>query len=150
VIRPIKNMTAGAHRPVFTASGMHHSSGGKIKGNRTMTQEMTKHSAEVENIQVAAQADSGFEKILKFKKGDFLVGEEKIPLGTEYVAHAKAWAKCWIKFADGEVAERKVYRVALGEQPPEREDLDDMDESSWEGPRWPAGRSLGFPVSAAV
>jgi hypothetical protein len=134
-------LTRGIHA-VFAASGM-HSLGGKSQGNRTMSQElkiigtktmsqeMMKHSAEVENIHVAAQADSGFEKILKFKKGEYFVGDEEIPPGTQYIAHAKAWTKCWIKFVDSEVAERKTYRVALGEKPPEREDLDDQDQSKW-------------------
>jgi hypothetical protein len=117
---------------VCAASGMHHSSsGGKSQGTKAMSQDMIKQNAEVENIQTAAQADSGFEKIAKFKKGHFSVDEEEIPLGTEYIAHARAWAKCWIKFVDGEVKERKMYRVALGEKPPEREELGDQDESNW-------------------
>jgi hypothetical protein len=99
-----------------------------------MTQEskdLTTHDTEVENIQIAAQEDAGFEKILKFKKGDFFIGDENIPLGTEYVAHVRAWGKCWIKFVDSEMADRKMYRVALGEKPPEREELDDHDQDNW-------------------
>jgi hypothetical protein len=41
------------------------------------------------------------------------------------------WIKCWIKFVDRKVADRKMYRVALGEKPPEREDLDDLDKDNW-------------------
>jgi hypothetical protein len=88
-------------------------------------------STEIENILGAAQEDAGFEKLLKFRKGQYFIGEELVPLGTEYIAHAKAWVKCWIKFVDGKVAERKVYRVALGERPPEREDLDDLEKDNW-------------------
>jgi hypothetical protein len=83
------------------------------------------------NIESAAREDANFEKILKFKKGEYSIQEDKVPLGTEYLAHAAAWTKCWIKFADGKVADRKVYRVALGEKPPEREDLDDLDQNEW-------------------
>ena len=86
---------------------------------------------EVENILGAAQEDAGFEKLLKFRKGDFFIGEELVPLGTKYIAHAIGWTKCWIKFVEDEVAERKTYRVALGEQPPEREDLDDLEKDNW-------------------
>ena len=86
---------------------------------------------EAENILGAAREDAGFEKLLKFKKGEYLIGEELVPLGTEYVAHAVGWTKCWIKFVDGEVVERKTYRVAYGERPPEREDLDDLDRDKW-------------------
>src|SRR5262249_41214056 len=60
-------------------------------------------------------------------KGLYSIDDEPVALGTEYLAHTTAWTKCWIKFADGEVTERKMYRVALGETPPEREDLDDLD-----------------------
>src|SRR5215469_15701523 len=83
------------------------------------------------NIERAAREDANFEKILKFKKGEFSIQEEPIPLGTEYLAHTAAWTKCWIKFADRKVEDRKVYRVALGEKPPEREDLDDLDQDEW-------------------
>jgi hypothetical protein len=90
-----------------------------------------RQSSEVENLRTAAQGDTGFGKILKFKKGEYFIGEEEIPLGTEYLAHPVGWIKCWIKFVDRKVAERKMYRVALGERPPEREDLDDLDKGKW-------------------
>jgi hypothetical protein len=86
---------------------------------------------EIDNILGAAKEDAGFEKLIKFRKGDFSIGEEAVPLGTEYIAHAIGWTKCWIKFVEGEVVERKVYRVALGERPPEREDLDDLNKDNW-------------------
>lgn len=86
---------------------------------------------EAENILNAAQKDAGFEKLLKFRKGDYFSDEQLVPLGTKYIAHVIGWTKCWIKFVDGEVADRKVYRIALGEQPPEREDLDDLDQDNW-------------------
>jgi hypothetical protein len=118
-------------RVVFAASGT-HSLGGTTQGNKAMTtQEITTHDSEVENIRTAAQADAGFEKLLKFKKGEYFIGEVSVPLGTKYVAHAVGWTKCWIKFVDGEVAERKTYRVALGEKPPERDELDDNNEADW-------------------
>lgn len=93
--------------------------------------ELTTHSTELENIQNAAREDAGFEKILKFKKGNYVIGDEDVALGTEYIAHTIAWTKCWIKFTDGEVAERKAYRVAKGEIPPERDELDDLDQDKW-------------------
>jgi hypothetical protein len=92
---------------------------------------ITTHNTEIENIHTAAQEDAGFEKMLKFKKGEYFIGEEEIPLGTEYLAHAAAWVKCWIKFIDGEPVDRKPYRVALGEKPPVRENLDARDEDEW-------------------
>jgi hypothetical protein len=43
---------------------------------------------EIDNILGAAQEDAGFAKLLKFKKGEYFIGEELVPLGTEYIAHA--------------------------------------------------------------
>lgn len=101
-----------------------------------MTQEnksLTTRDTEIENISTAAREDGGFEKLLKFVKGDFLIGDEKIALGTEFIAHVPAWMKTWIEFRDGKPVDgsRKVYRVALGEQPPEREELGDLDPKNW-------------------
>jgi len=88
------------------------------------------NTQEAENILGAAQEEAGFEKFLKFKKGDFFIGDELVPLGTKYIAHVIGWTRCWIKFVDDEVVERKTYRVALGERPPEREDLDDLKKDN--------------------
>jgi hypothetical protein len=87
-----------------------------------------------ENILAAAQEDAGLEKILKFDKGRYLIGEELVPLGSEFLAHCEAWVKQWIKYFDHRVVVQKLYRVDLGERPPEREELDDLDPS-----RWPPG-----------
>jgi hypothetical protein len=92
---------------------------------------LTARNTELENIHAAAEEDAGFEKMLKFKKGEYFIGEEEIPLGTEYLAHAVGWTKSWIKFADSEVTERKLFRVAKGEKPPVREDLDCRNEDEW-------------------
>ena len=86
---------------------------------------------DTENVLIAAQEDAGFDKILKFKKGDYFIGEQKVPLLTEYLAHPEAWTKCWTKFEDNKVVDRRFYRVARGEKPSEREDLDERDESTW-------------------
>jgi hypothetical protein len=101
------------------------------KDANTQTTALITRNAEIENIHTAAQDDAGFEKILKFKKGEYFIGEDLIPLGTEFLAHTVGWTKSWIKFVDGEVAERKAYRVALGKKPPVREDLDARNEDEW-------------------
>jgi hypothetical protein len=88
------------------------------------------------NILTAAQEEAGFDKLLKFRKGDYAIGKEAVPLGTEYLAHAAAWTKTWLKFVDGKIADRKIYRVARGERPPEREELDDWPNGE-NGKWWP-------------
>jgi hypothetical protein len=98
---------------------------------KNQTGDLLVGGTEAENILGAAKEDSGFEALLKFKKGEYFIGDDEVLLGTEYIAHAIAWTKCWIKFVDGDVVERHVYRVAKNERPPEREDLDDLDKDNW-------------------
>jgi hypothetical protein len=107
-----------------------------MKTNNTNTQEMLPAIAEAEAIHNAAAEDAGFERMLKFKKGVYFVGEEEVPLGTRYLAHATAWTKAWIKFADDKVVDRKHYRVARGERPADRNDLDDLDKAFTEDDPW--------------
>lgn len=82
---------------------------------------------EAANIGNAASEDAGFEKLLKFKKGIYLCDNEVVEIGTQFTAHCVGWTKCWIKFIDGGVVDRKMYRVADGVRPPEREQLDSLD-----------------------
>ena len=86
---------------------------------------------EDENILDAAKQEARFDRLMKFREGAYFIQDDVIPLATEYLAHAAAWTKVWIKFIDGKRVGYKPYRVALKEQPPPREELDDLDESSW-------------------
>jgi hypothetical protein len=88
--------------------------------------------AEADNILAAAKEDSGFEKLLKFKKGKFFIGDVEVPLGRQYVVHANHWTKCWIKFADGKVIDRRMGKTAEGFIPPAREELGDTNPEKWE------------------
>jgi hypothetical protein len=92
--------------------------------------------SEAEAIHAAAAEDVGFAKMLKFKKGEYFIDEIKVPLGTEFLVHVTGWTKCWIKFIDDKVVDRKHYRVALGQRPVDRNDLDELelagtDEDCW-------------------
>jgi hypothetical protein len=104
-----------------------------------MDELMQAHAAlpanEAANIGNAANEDAGFEKLLKFKKGHYESDGVEVPLGTQFVAHCVGWTKCWIKFLDGNVADRKMYRVADGHRPPEREELDSHDMIGVKDPR---------------
>ena len=93
-----------------------------------MDQELTTNR-EAENIINEAQSDAGFQKMLKFKKGDYYCDGEVIPLGTVYLAHCKAWTKTWVFFIDKKVVERKIYRVAPGQKAPDRDQLSDNDKA---------------------
>lgn len=90
---------------------------------------------EAEAIARAAEEDAGFEKLLKFKKGAYESDGEVVSWGTEYVAHCEGWTKAWIKFQDGQVVDRKIYRVADGLRPPDREELDEKEKIGAKDPK---------------
>ena len=83
-------------------------------------------------LEVAAETGGGFGKILKFVKGEFVVGEDPIPEGTECIAYLDQLARAWIKFEDGAIADRRIELVASGKKLPKREDLGDIDKKKWE------------------
>ena len=89
-------------------------------------------------LENAAQEDAAFDKMLKFKKGEYFIGEEEVKLGTQYIAHAVGYTKCWIKFVDQQVAEKRHYRASMGQVPVQRDELDDNDPK-----KWPIGISGG-------
>lgn len=98
---------------------------------------------EANAIANAAEADAGFEKLLKFKKGVYVCDGEDVPLGSQYVAHCVGWTKCWIKFHDGKVVERRTYPVITGKVPPDREQLDELALDSTGAPL-PADHQPGW------
>lgn len=87
---------------------------------------------EADAILAGVQADAGFERMLKFKKGRYVDSDGlDIPKDSKFVAHCVGYTKCWIKFKDQEFVEKHLYRVSLGEVPPERDELDDNDPTKW-------------------
>jgi hypothetical protein len=92
----------------------------------TDTDLINQTTSEADNLLNAIEAEAKFDRLLKFKKGEYKIGEDDVPLGTEFIVHPAAWLKAWIKFVDRKVADRKVYRVAKGERPADRNDLDDL------------------------
>jgi hypothetical protein len=97
--------------------------------NRTITT----FNAEVENVEEAARENASFEAALVFKKGEYFVDEQEVPVGSEFLAHPEAWVKVWRKYDGEKTVQRHVYNMAKGEKPPKREALD-----SWESKDdWP-------------
>jgi len=84
-------------------------------------------------LEAAAEAGGGFQKILKFNKGDWPIGsgDDKVAEGTQYVAHIDQTARGWIKFEDGKVTDRRIVKIIDG-KPPSRKELGDNDRDQWE------------------
>jgi hypothetical protein len=87
---------------------------------------------ELDNLANAAMNDAGFQKMLKFKKGDYFCDGQEIARGTQMIAQCLAWTKKWIKFWDRRVAEKHIYRVIKGELAPDRDQMSDLDTSLWQ------------------
>ena len=96
---------------------------------------MENTTTEAENIRDAAKEDT-FERMLKFNKGDFIVGDEPVPLDTEYLAHCVGWTKCWVKFVDKKLVDKKMYRVSRRERPADRNDLDEIEKANTDQDPW--------------
>ena len=79
---------------------------------------------------VAAQAQEM--RLLKFVKGKWYVGDDELPAGREFIAHAHQLAHGWVKFSDGKLVEQRVGIVADGFVIATRDELGDTDSSEWD------------------
>lgn len=73
-------------------------------------------------------------KLLKFSKGDFLMGEdnEEVEEGTQFVANMDELMVGWIRWADSKPTDQIMGRVSEGYQPQRRNELGDNDKAQWE------------------
>src|SRR6185312_12370011 len=73
-------------------------------------------------------------KLLKFSKGDFLVGEdnEEVEEGTQYVANMDELMVGWIRWQGSKPTDQIMGRVSEGYQAQRRSELGDDDKTKWE------------------
>jgi hypothetical protein len=93
------------------------------------------------NTQLPARLDEAADNILRetsranpllrFKKRQFLIGDDEVAPGREYRAFPLEWTRGWVKWHDGAIVEQRLGRVADGYRPPERDQLGDCNESEW-------------------
>jgi hypothetical protein len=106
----------------------------KIMGNQSLkllnqTTVATQHDNRW--LEAAEEAGGGFGKLLKFNKGDWLIGEDAVPEGKEFIAFIDEVARGYVRFEDKTVTDRRIVKVRDG-HPPKRDELGDDDESLWE------------------
>jgi hypothetical protein len=102
----------------------------KQTGEIVMTTLPTKPKSEVDLILEAAS--KGPTPLLKFKKTKFEIGDQEVPLGTQFIAYCTDWRQGWVKFIGDEKVDERIGRVADGFHPPERDELGDTDQEEWE------------------
>ena len=72
-------------------------------------------------LEVAAETSGGLGKLLKFVKGKWEIGDDEVPIGTEYIAHIDQLAQGWVHFEDGEVVgDPIIVKIADGKKLPSR------------------------------
>ena len=82
-------------------------------------------------LEAASEANNELGRLLKFVKGEWMVGDDIVPDNMEYVAHVDQIVRGWVRFKDGKVVDRAIGKIADGYKPPQREELPDNDPGSW-------------------
>ena len=82
-------------------------------------------------LEAASEANNDFGSLLKFVKGKWMIGNDVVPDGTEYIAHIDQTVRGWVRFQDGKVIDRRIGKIADKFRPPERDELPDNDPGSW-------------------
>lgn len=109
--------------------------------------EVVKQEPKLNNLTPAAQQANFFEEygssvsnrniigqLLKFSKGDWLVGQdaEELPAGKTLVALMDTLSIGWIRWADNKPDQQRMGLVMEGYRPARRSELGDEDQSTWE------------------
>jgi hypothetical protein len=101
-----------------------------------MTEALVKHEDVDYLSRYAAEASSKLwvGSLVKFSKGEYLVGENeiKVALGSKFVAMVPSLMSGWLKWSDGHVVDNAMGLVDEGFVTPKREDLGDMVKEQWE------------------
>jgi hypothetical protein len=73
-------------------------------------------------------------KLLKFSKGDFVLGDagETIAEDVEFTALMDELVVGWVRWEDNKIAEQRMGRVIDGFVPQPRRELGDVDAAAWE------------------
>jgi len=69
--------------------------------------------------------------LLKFKKGDWIYGEQKLGPGTKLIALMNHVHHGWLKWNEDKTATQIVGSIISGFKPPARSELGDLDEATW-------------------
>jgi hypothetical protein len=77
--------------------------------NRTDHKQLPARPEDVADVMLEETASST--KLLRFKKGQYLIGDDEIELGHEYVAYAFDAMRGFVRWIDGKPAEQRMGRI---------------------------------------
>jgi hypothetical protein len=111
--------------------------GGKQKAKYPMSNELVKseknlpaqYDSNVEEL--AAEAANDLGTLLKFAKGIWSLGDDKAPVGAEFIACPEAVVIGWVRFDNQRVAERILKRPGDKRRLPDRDELSVPDKADW-------------------
>jgi hypothetical protein len=116
--------------------GGNQQTGNKIMSNKSL--ELLKEKLPTQTdpgVDVILRETARANPMLRFKEGEYLVGDEIIEMGREYLAYPLDWTRGWVKWEDGAIVQQRMVRVADDAKLPTREELGDDDESLWDEER---------------
>lgn len=127
-----------ARIPAIHSAAAQHETWSMKMPNAESTKAVTAIDTETENILAAVKEEVRFDKFLKFNvgKAGYFISKEEVPPGTEFLAHTVSWTKSWLKFVDGELVDKKLYRIAKGDRPIKRDDLDEIEKANTDDDPW--------------
>jgi hypothetical protein len=70
-------------------------------------------------------------KLMKFAKGDYLVGDDELEAGFQVVANMASILRGWIKWQDQKPVEQIMGLLKEGHKPQKRDTLGDLDDTEW-------------------
>jgi hypothetical protein len=70
-------------------------------------------------------------KLMRFSKGDWLIGDDEVPVGTQMIANMDNLLIGWILWEDKKPEETIMGLLKEGHRPQKRETLGHDDESVW-------------------
>jgi hypothetical protein len=71
-------------------------------------------------------------KLIKFSKGDYIVGKDFLPEGQRFIVNMPSIARGWIKWVDSKPEEQIMGLLKDGHKPQKRDTLGSEDETEWE------------------
>lgn len=88
---------------------------------------------------------------LTYKKGNWLLGQDNVPVGTALVVIMELLLHGWQRWEDSRPTTRLFARIARGERPPARMELGDNDSNQWApdkfgNPRDPWQETMMLPM----
>ena len=83
-------------------------------------------------LELANEAGGQFGKIIKYAKGEWLHGENEVPIGTEFLVLIRDAMRGWVRFAEKKPVEHRIGYIRDNTKFADRNELGFADKSLWD------------------